>query len=197
MALNDLTVTCWIHDEPEQPVVTCVRVACIDEMLLILQHSFKPTMKLSLLTIYSLLTTSTSAIVVPDINEDELIDRYSTSIKSDQDIIDSTLKTLYSIGNDNNSTDCQKCKDRLFLGKSLALTKPELIPTIWTQWCTTATKQTFDYCQQYYARNTVVNGNSGTNFANLLSLMDPASLDSDYWCHLKEDGAYFQCFACF
>ncbi|GMG39741.1 unnamed protein product [Ambrosiozyma monospora] len=146
-------------------------------------------MKLLSLCVCFLFTTSTSAIVVPDINEDELIDRYSTSVKSDQEIIDSTLKTLYSIGNNKNLTECEKCKDRLFLGKSLSLTNQELIPTIWTQWCSTATKHTFDYCQQYYARNTVVNGNSGTNFANLLSLMDPASLDSDYWCSLKENGA--------
>ncbi|GME75171.1 unnamed protein product [Ambrosiozyma monospora] len=108
---------------------------------------------------------------------------------SDDAIINSTLHSLYAIGNNTELTKCEKCTTRLTLGKSLALTRPDLIPQIWSEWCIGEGKTSASTCKSTYNRNTVVSSNTGTNFANMLTLMDVTSLDAEYYCYYKESGA--------
>lgn len=110
----------------------------------------------------------------------------NTLAPSDDTIVSQTLhtlKTLYS--NSSILTNCEKCKTSLGIGKAIALTKPELIPEIFTQWCIDNKLASKTNCKTYYSRNTVKASRTGTDFTNMLQLMDPWSLDGDYLCYYK------------
>jgi predicted phosphodiesterase len=94
-----------------------------------------------------------------------------------------SLRTLYS--NSTTLDNCQKCKATLEIGKAIALTKPDLVPEIFIQWCTENKLASAKNCKTYYSRNTVKSSRTGTDFTNLLQLMDPWSLDGDYLCYYK------------
>ncbi|CCH43649.1 sphingomyelin phosphodiesterase [Wickerhamomyces ciferrii] len=90
--------------------------------------------------------------------------------------------------NSTNSTKCEKCIKRLNLGKSIALTRPNLIYPIFTKWCIdNEILKDSTTCKLTYGRNTVHNASEGTNFANLLTLMDPNSYDGQLFCHYQQD----------
>ncbi|VEU20653.1 DEKNAAC101622 [Brettanomyces naardenensis] len=145
----------------------------------------KRKMKFTLL----LLLCLANAATIPTFDLQDIIDQDSiSSYVTDGQITSKVLATLISIST-SNSTKCQKCKDRLVLGQSLALVRPDLVPGIWTQWCNSTNVSTPATCQQTYGRNTVKNSGTGTNFVNMLTVMDPQSLDGDYYCHYKESSA--------
>ncbi|CAM9013646.1 unnamed protein product [Wickerhamomyces anomalus] len=94
--------------------------------------------------------------------------------------------TLY---NGTNSTKCERCLKRLELGKTLALTKPELVAPVFTQWCLDTKFSAAVKCHTTFGRMTTVNDTSGTNFAHLLQLMDPAGYDGQLFCHFQHGKA--------
>ncbi|KAG7911774.1 hypothetical protein KL906_001095 [Ogataea polymorpha] len=108
------------------------------------------------------------------------------SVPSDDDLIKISLDELYSIGNSTKLSDCDKCKHRLLYAKSLALVKPTLIPSIFTEWCIGTNALQKDMCLRIFGRTTVQNSYAGSNFADMVSLMDPISYDGDYYCHYTE-----------
>ncbi|KAH3899141.1 uncharacterized protein SCDLUD_004568 [Saccharomycodes ludwigii] len=105
---------------------------------------------------------------------------------ADDQLVVQSVQMLYSIGNDTSLSKCEKCKSRLLFGKSLAFTRADLIPTIWKQWCLESGYETTTTCLTNFGRNTVSNSSTGSNFADMLSLMNPLSMDGDYYCHYKE-----------
>lgn len=110
----------------------------------------------------------------------------TTLVPSDSVIVSQTLmslRTLYS--NSTKLDDCQKCKSVLEVGKTLSLTSPELVPEVFVQWCNENAILSKTNCHNYFTRNTVQNSQTGTDFANMLQLMDPWSLDGDYFCYFK------------
>ncbi|GMM28251.1 hypothetical protein DAMA08_009670 [Martiniozyma asiatica (nom. inval.)] len=105
---------------------------------------------------------------------------------SEKAIINSALDTLENIDNSDMS-QCNKCKSRLIYGKALSLSRPDLIPEIFEKWCNTNSNFTSSFCAANYHRNTADNSTTGTNFADMLTLINPASVDAEYWCHYKSN----------
>ncbi|CAR23078.1 KLTH0E00638p [Lachancea thermotolerans CBS 6340] len=95
------------------------------------------------------------------------------------------LKSLSS----SNKTKCEQCVTRLAIGKSLSLLKPNLVPKVFTKWCTETGYMSNKTCIATFSRNTVESSNTGTNFADMLSLMDPFGYDGQLYCNYKESGA--------
>lgn len=106
---------------------------------------------------------------------------------TEQQLIDTFSHELYLIDNFNatNSTKCDKCIKRLQLGKSIVLTKPNLIYPVFTKWCIDNKVDDATSCKLTYGRNTVDNATTGTNFANLLYLMEPDSYDGQLYCYYQ------------
>lgn len=108
---------------------------------------------------------------------------------TDEQIIQQTIHTLESLYSKNDSIvdACTKCKTTLEIGKAISLTKPELIPEIFIKWCTDNEISDASHCQSIYSRNTVTASRTGTDFTNMLQLIDPWSIEGDYLCYYKMD----------
>ncbi|SCU80027.1 LAMI_0B00540g1_1 [Lachancea mirantina] len=92
------------------------------------------------------------------------------------------LKALTS----TNSSSCSQCVTRLSIGKSLALLRPDLVPEVYTRWCKETKFMSNTSCVSTYSRNTVSTSQTGTNFADMLTLIDPFNYDGQLYCHYKE-----------
>ena len=105
---------------------------------------------------------------------------------SDEQIVAQTIRSINSLYTNSSMLDkCQQCKATLDIGKAISLTRPDLVPEVFIDWCTTHKLDSAANCKTYYSRNTVVASRTGTDFTNLLQLMDPFSLDGDYLCYYK------------
>ncbi|OUM51521.1 hypothetical protein BVG19_g624 [[Candida] boidinii] len=135
----------------------------------------------------ALLAVPSASMAIPEELQDIIDKDTDYSYASDKEIVETTLDSLYSIGNSTTLNKCQQCISRLALGKSLALTKPSLVPEIWTKWCVGSNTASSSSCKLTYGRNTVESSTTGSNFVNMLGLMDPASLDGEYYCYFKEN----------
>lgn len=110
---------------------------------------------------------------------------WSRPVSSDNAIISNALQTLTNIDNSTTIDSCDKCKSRLLYGKALALSRPDLIPTIFEKWCLNTGNYSSSSCMANYHRNTADNSTTGSNFADMLTLIDPLSIDAEYWCAYK------------
>lgn len=106
---------------------------------------------------------------------------------NDDAIIETALQVLQNIDNSTLTDSCTKCKSRLLYGKALALSRPDLVPSIYEQWCLNTGNYSASTCATNYHRNTADNSSTGSNFADMLSLINPLSIDAEYWCHYKAD----------
>ncbi|CCH45922.1 sphingomyelinase-like phosphodiesterase 3a [Wickerhamomyces ciferrii] len=112
--------------------------------------------------------------------------------QQDSELIDVFAKQLNQITqyNGTNQSKCDRCVERLQLGKAIALTKPQLVSPVFTQWCLdTKFKKTESLCKTTFGRLTVANDSLGSNFAHMLQLMDPAGYDGQLYCHFQESKA--------
>lgn len=109
-----------------------------------------------------------------------LIDRFAQELKA----IDS-----FNVTNSTQAVTCDKCIKKLQLGKSIALTRPDLVYPIFTKWCIDTKQGSKTSCNIHYGRNTVDNSTYGTNFANMLYLMEPSSYDGQLYCHFLGEKA--------
>lgn len=147
-------------------------------------------MKLSTLLLGSLISV-VSAIPVYDLEPydlEPLLESSDNYTLSDKVLINEFSKELALIDkyNGTDSTKCDKCVKRLELGKAIALMKPKLVYPVFTKWCIDNDVDTVDNCKTEYGRNTVDNSTYGTNFANMLYLMEPASYDGKLYCHYQD-----------
>jgi 3',5'-cyclic AMP phosphodiesterase CpdA len=104
---------------------------------------------------------------------------------NDQKIIKSALDVLTNIDNSTNIDACGKCKSRLMYGKALAASRPDLIPDIYEKWCLNTGNFSASTCATNYHRNTADNSTTGSNFADMLTLINPLSIDAEYFCYYK------------
>lgn len=106
---------------------------------------------------------------------------------SEQQLINEFSRELHLIDNFNgtNTTSCEKCIKKLQLGKSIVLAKPKLVYPVFVKWCTDNNIHDATTCKLNYGRNTVDNATFGTNFANMLYLMEPDSYDGQLYCHYQ------------
>ncbi len=113
---------------------------------------------------------------------------WSRPVLADDAIVSNALQVLQNIDNSTNSDACGRCKSRLLYGKALALSRPDLIPDIYEQWCLNTGNFSALTCATNYHRNTADNSTTGSNFADMLTLIDPLSIDAEYWCAYKAGG---------
>lgn len=109
----------------------------------------------------------------------------STSTSSDDSITTAFINELKSLSSRNMSS-CDQCITRLAIGKSLALVRPDLVPKVFTTWCLDTGHWSNATCISTFSRNTVEASYTGTNFADMLSLMDPFDYDGQLYCYYKE-----------
>ncbi|OWB73464.1 hypothetical protein B5S31_g3207 [[Candida] boidinii] len=148
--------------------------------------------KSNILSVVASVAAFSNSVIADEIPTGDKLQSYidkwtSHPTNTDQQIIDYTLENLYTIGN-SSLTDCEKCVSNLSLGKSLAMVRPDLVGGIWVQYCKETKAHSQSNCELYYERNTVENSGYGTNFVNLLTLMDPQSLDGQYYCFFRDGG---------
>ncbi len=142
-------------------------------------------MKLSSLLIGAIAGSIASAVPLFDLENALETTGYSPT---EQQLINQFSHELYLIDsfNGTNTTKCDKCIKRLQLGKSIVSTKPNLIYPIFTKWCTDNKIHDPTTCKLDYGRNTVDNATFGTNFANMLYLMEPSGYDGQLYCHYQD-----------
>lgn len=118
--------------------------------------------------------------------KEELSDLLDSSYGfNDASVVSAFVGELKALSN-QNITKCEKCITRLAIGKSLSLLRPDLVPQVFTQWCQETAYWSNTTCTSTFGRNTVSNSNTGTNFADMLSLMDPFGYDGQLYCYYKE-----------
>ena len=84
---------------------------------------------------------------------------------------------------------CGACIGRLAIGKSLSLVRPDLVPATFEKWCNDNKYASESTCATNYHRNTVEASTTGSNFADMLQLMDPYGYDGQLYCYYKDSGA--------
>lgn len=101
---------------------------------------------------------------------------------SDDEIISRAVDQLHRITGSADLSECLSCKQRLQVGKFVALIKPYLIPEIYTTWCLDSG---FDQnqCHMNFGYPSIEYSSTGADFAKVLSLMNPEGLDGDYFCY--------------
>lgn len=136
-----------------------------------------------------LLLTSPLAIASPIRNGEESLQNVldSSMVLSDSNIVDAIVTALEEASSSNDS--CASCINRLAIGKSLSLVRPDLIPKSFNKWCVKTKYASNSTCDTNFARNTVASGTTGSNFADMLQLMDPFGYDGALYCHYKDNSA--------
>ncbi|KAH3681619.1 hypothetical protein WICPIJ_007409 [Wickerhamomyces pijperi] len=106
---------------------------------------------------------------------------------TDKQIVQQTMNTLESLYKKNNTVidACTKCKSTLEIGKAISSTKPDLIPEIFVKWCKDNEILSNSTCETTFSRGAITASRSGTDFGNMLQLMDPWSIDGDYFCYFS------------
>lgn len=111
----------------------------------------------------------------------------SSLILSDSNIVDAIVTALEEASSSNDT--CSSCINRLAIGKSLSLVRPDLIPSSFDKWCIKTKYSSNSTCDTNFARNTIKSGTTGSNFADMLQLMDPFGYDGALYCHYKDNAA--------
>ncbi|AAS51137.1 ACL091Cp [Eremothecium gossypii ATCC 10895] len=109
------------------------------------------------------------------------------TVFTEEKIVADLVEQLVSLSADKNSTSCEKCVGSLALGKVLALSRPHLVPKVFEEWCLLTTGFKIG-CEKSFRRNTLEGGFSGSNFVDMLALMDPHGYDGHLYCHYYENG---------
>ncbi|CEP59975.1 uncharacterized protein LALA0_S01e00188g [Lachancea lanzarotensis] len=138
-----------------------------------------------LLALFNLLQTSVfaSPVISGAHTLSDFLDRSANF--NDDSVISAFVGELKSLSS-NDSSKCEQCITRLAIGKSLSLLRPELVPPVFTRWCKETAYMSNSTCTSTFSRNTVSTSYTGTNFADMLSLMDPFSYDGQLYCFYKE-----------
>ncbi|KAK6462936.1 hypothetical protein DFJ63DRAFT_322429 [Scheffersomyces coipomensis] len=102
------------------------------------------------------------------------------------DIIHNAVNELHSLDAATDLNECITCKTRLQIGKFLALTRPDLVPQIFTIWCLEAGNDETQ-CHMNYGYPSLEYSSIGNDFTKVVSLMDPEGLDGDLFCYYHDD----------
>lgn len=119
-------------------------------------------------------------------------DDISAEKKSDADIISSSIKKLNSIVHKKGHSDCEKCVSALEFGHDLAKTaKTGIVTQVMTKFCKihASSKYARDQCDYKFGLSTVNGSAFGDDITNVLTLIEPKSIDSQYICHHFLNGA--------
>ncbi|EGV62437.1 hypothetical protein CANTEDRAFT_107934 [Yamadazyma tenuis ATCC 10573] len=113
----------------------------------------------------------------------------SDSQLSDLELIDIAIKQLHSIYGATDLKECVSCKMRLQVGKFLALTRSDLVPSVYTRWCK---EEGFDesLCQTKFGYPSVEYGALGLEFTKMVQLVNPEGLDGDLYCYYHDQDCH-------
>ncbi|SMN22854.1 similar to Lachancea thermotolerans KLTH0E00638g hypothetical protein [Maudiozyma saulgeensis] len=106
--------------------------------------------------------------------------------QSDEEIVQNIIMQLNETL--KNKDRCSGCIDRLQIGKNLAIQKPDLVPNAFTEWCIVSGQGSNYSCTLTYGKSTVTGSSTGSNIADMLSLINPSGYDGQLYCHYMENG---------
>lgn len=140
-------------------------------------------------TVLTLLGASNLALASPVTSGKESLEEIlsSTYLLSNDNIVEVVVSSLKEASNSNDT--CVSCVNRLVIGKALAITRPDLVPTAFEEWCKETSYASNSTCETNFARNTVDGSTAGSNFADMLQLMDPFGYDGHLYCHYKDSAS--------
>ncbi|CAH6719197.1 hypothetical protein CLIB1444_02S03092 [[Candida] jaroonii] len=104
---------------------------------------------------------------------------------NDDFIIRNIVDELHSITNATDLNECISCKMRLLAGKSLAFTRPDLIPLVYSEWCL---EMGYDEtkCLINFGYPSINYSSEGNDFTQMIQLMNPEGLDGDLFCYFHD-----------
>lgn len=112
----------------------------------------------------------------------------------DRTVVEQSVARLHAI--DAGSGDpCDQCRDRLRVGKSLALARPDLALVVFEHWCVEQGGSRAD-CHDQYGGGPMPDApgcaddfsTRGPDWVRMLQLMDVEGLDGSYYCAFHGDG---------
>lgn len=111
--------------------------------------------------------------------------------KADKKKINEYVSQLSQITNDKSLDACARCQKELAFGQDMIRRQNdyELVPKVFEKWCKENKIHGKKKCSTFYGRTTVNQTTMGTDFANMLTLMNVDSIDSQYYCFYKRDKA--------
>lgn len=112
----------------------------------------------------------------------------SSVSQADKDIIEKSLNVFAEIDDQSNITQCQKCKERLGYGKHMAFERPDLVPNVFERYCIASKLSSTAGCHNAYHSWSANSTFMGTDFTNLLTLLNTNSLDAEYFCYYRFAG---------
>lgn len=131
-------------------------------------HSTKLALKLLLLCLFFVFTQQTLAS------------------SNEEDLIRSSIEKLNEIVSKKNTDSCQKCVTALEFGHQLAKkSEAGVVTEVMTRFCKlhAHSKHSRKDCEYKFGLSTVNGSAFGDDITNVLTLIDPKSLDSQYICH--------------
>jgi len=106
--------------------------------------------------------------------------------QSDEEIIQSVVGQLNETLKNKNK--CTGCTDSLEIGKNLALQRPDLVPNAFTEWCVVTGQGSNGSCSLTYGKSTVTDSSTGSDVADMLTLINPTGYDGQLYCHYVQNG---------
>ncbi|KAI3404906.2 hypothetical protein KGF56_002322 [Candida oxycetoniae] len=114
---------------------------------------------------------------------------FSETSLSDEEIVKRAVQDLHNIDAATDLNECLTCKARLQLAKFLGLTRPDLIPQVFSIWCIEAEYDEIQ-CHMNYGYPSEDYSTTGNDFAKVASLMNPSGLDGDYFCYYHDSSCH-------
>ncbi|EGW31948.1 uncharacterized protein SPAPADRAFT_138608 [Spathaspora passalidarum NRRL Y-27907] len=103
----------------------------------------------------------------------------------DEEIVTRAIQELHNIDAASDLKTCDTCKTRLQVAKFLSLTRPDLVPQIFTTWCIEAGHDEIQ-CHMNYGYPNANYSSTGNDFTKMASLMSPSGADGDYFCYYHD-----------
>lgn len=104
---------------------------------------------------------------------------------SDDEIVNRAVTELHNIDAATDLNECMTCKTRLQVAKFIALTRPDLVPQIFSTWCIESGNDEIQ-CHMNYGYPSEDYCTMGNDFTKMVSLMNPSGLDGDYFCYYHD-----------
>lgn len=109
--------------------------------------------------------------------------------QGDHELVNHSVQELHDVYSATDLNECFSCKMRLQIGKFLALTRPDLVPLVFTQWCR---EEGFSEtsCQINFGYPALDYSSVGNEFVVMLQEMSPEGYDGDLFCYYHDDACH-------
>ncbi|RLV95210.1 Sphingomyelin phosphodiesterase [Spathaspora sp. JA1] len=110
-------------------------------------------------------------------------------VVDDEELVTRAIQELHNIDAASDLRTCATCKARLQVAKFLALTRPDLVPQIFSTWCIEAGYDEIQ-CHMNYGYPNSNYSSTGNDFTKMASLMSPSGIDGDYFCYYHDKNCH-------